>query len=232
MDPHLPLLIATALSIGTVHTLLGPDHYLPFAAMAAAGGWSDRKMLAVTALCGLGHVLGSVLLGAAGLAIGAALADLEAVEALRGDAAAWALTGVGLAYALWGLWRAWHSPAADPAAAPAEAHRHPGAAHGHRHAAWLPRHWTPWALFVVFVLGPCEPLIPLLLFPAARHSVAGTLAVVAAFGAATLATMLAAVYLTRTGLRRLSLAGAARYGHALAGASLGLCGLGMVFLGL
>jgi sulfite exporter TauE/SafE len=94
------------------------------------------------------------------------------------------------------------------------------------------RNLTPWALFVVFVLGPCEPLIPILMYPAARLSMAGTLAVVVAFGAATLATMLTAVYLARSGLRRLSLGWAERYAHALAGASLGLCGLGMVFLDL
>ncbi len=28
---------------------------------------------------------------------------------------------------------------------------------------------TPWVLFVIFVLGPCEPLIPLLMFPAASR---------------------------------------------------------------
>ena len=34
-DP-LPPLLATAVVIGTVHTALGPDHYLPFVAMATA----------------------------------------------------------------------------------------------------------------------------------------------------------------------------------------------------
>lgn len=248
MDQELQLLVATALSIGTVHTLLGPDHYLPFVAMAAAGQWSNRKMLWVTALCGLGHVLGSVLLGAAGLAVGAAVADLEGFEALRGDAAAWALTGVGLAYGLWGLRQAQLSrPGVH-----LKLHGH-GVGHSHRHSHGLlgsyvhshsaealevpvpaspQRSLTPWALFVVFVLGPCEPLIPILMYPAAKLSLAGTLAVVLAFGAATLATMLTAVYLARSGLRRLSLGWAERYAHALAGASLGLCGLGMVFLGL
>jgi len=33
-------LCATAAGVGVIHTLLGPDHYLPFAAMARAGDWS------------------------------------------------------------------------------------------------------------------------------------------------------------------------------------------------
>ncbi|HOD34406.1 MAG TPA: hypothetical protein PLR20_01590 [Syntrophales bacterium] len=29
---------------------------------------------------------------------------------------------------------------------------------------------TPWVLFTIFVLGPSEPLIPVLMFPAARNA--------------------------------------------------------------
>ena len=49
---------------------------------------------------------------------------------------------------------------------------------------------TPWVLFTIFVFGPCEPLIPLVMYPAARHSTAGVALVAAAFGLATIATML------------------------------------------
>ena len=91
---------------------------------------------------------------------------------------------------------------------------------------------TPWALFVIFVLGPCEPLIPVLMYPASQHSLWGTVAVVLAFSAATIATMVTVVYLASRGLERLPLDAAERYSHALAGAALSLCGLGIVFLGL
>ena len=43
MNQESTLLLWTAASIGFVHTLLGPDHYLPFVAMSRAGGWSARK---------------------------------------------------------------------------------------------------------------------------------------------------------------------------------------------
>jgi nickel/cobalt exporter len=62
-------LCLTAGSVAAMHTLLGPDHYVPFVAMARAGGWSTAKTLRVTLACGLGHLAGSVMLGIAGLAI-------------------------------------------------------------------------------------------------------------------------------------------------------------------
>ena len=35
-----PSLLAAAFGVGVVHTLLGPDHYLPFIMLAKARGWS------------------------------------------------------------------------------------------------------------------------------------------------------------------------------------------------
>ncbi len=254
MTIDLGLLILTAASIGFIHTLLGPDHYVPFVAMGAARRWTTRKTLWITSLCGLGHVLGSVAIGMVGIAIGVSLHKLEWLEGLRGDAAAWLLTGFGLAYLAWGLKKAWRSrPHSHPhfhGDGSLHEHRHghegphlhphlPLQPHGHLHLhphphvePKVPRSVTPWALFVIFVLGPCEPLIPVLMYPASQHSVWGTVAVVLAFGAATIATMLAVVYLATRGLERLPLDTAERYSHAFAGAALSLCGLGIVFLGL
>jgi nickel/cobalt exporter len=221
MTVDLGLLILTAASIGFIHTLLGPDHYVPFVAMGAARRWSTRKTLWITSLCGVGHVLGSVAIGVVGIGIGVSLHKLEWLEGVRGDAAAWLLTGFGLAYLAWGLKKAWR------ARPHTHAHVHgDGLFHEHKHDH------EPWALFVIFVLGPCEPLIPVLMYPASQHSVWGTVAVVLAFGAATIATMLGVVYLACRGLKRLPLDTAERYSHALAGAALSLCGLGIVFLGL
>jgi nickel/cobalt transporter (NicO) family protein len=252
MTVDLGLLILTAASIGFIHTLLGPDHYVPFVAMGAARRWSTRKTLWITSLCGVGHVLGSVAIGFVGIGIGVSLHKLEWLEGVRGDTAAWLLTGFGLAYLAWGLKKAWR---ARPHTHPhvhgdgmfhEHRHDHEGS-HLHPHVSLRPhahphphphpgkdgaRSITPWALFVIFALGPCEPLIPVLMYPASQHSVWGTVAVVLAFGAATIATMLGVVYLASRGLRRLPLDTAERYSHALAGAALSLCGLGIVFLGL
>jgi len=105
-ETSLAALLWTALSLGFVHTLLGPDHYLPFVALARAGQWSLRKTLLVTVLCGIGHVLSSVVLGLVGVGAGLALSSLESVEDSRAELAVWALIGFGVLYGGWGLWRA------------------------------------------------------------------------------------------------------------------------------
>jgi sulfite exporter TauE/SafE len=241
MTNEIGLLLLTAVSIGSVHTLLGPDHYLPFVAMSAARNWTRRKTMLVTALCGVGHVAGSVVIGLVGVAIGASIHHLEWLEGIRGDVAAWALIAFGLAYMAWGLKQAWRSRAHEHEHLHEDGtrHRHSHAHHthgGHMHVHIQVdtdnvRSITPWALFVVFILGPCEPLIPILMYPAAQHSWWGLALVVMAFAAATLATMLTVVWLAMRGLERLPLAAAERYSHALAGAALSLCGVGIV-LGL
>jgi sulfite exporter TauE/SafE len=247
MSVDIGILLVTAASIGCLHTVLGPDHYVPFVAMGAARKWNRRKTLWVTAWCGVGHVLGSVALGALGLAVGLSLEKLTWFEAFRGDVAAWLLTGFGLAYMAWGLKNAirsrphFHHHGHADGTFHTHTHGHEGLhlhphlrphPHPHPHASGTAKSITPWALFVIFILGPCEPLIPLLMYPAAQHSVWGTIAVVMAFGTATIATMLTVVYLSQRGIERLPFDSVERYSHALAGAALSLCGLGIIFLGL
>src|SRR5262245_42000454 len=103
--------VLSAAVIGFFHTLTGPDHFVPFIAMARAGAWSRRKTIAVTTICGVAHVLSSVVIGLVGLAAGTALIELTGFEALRGSLVGWLLLGFGLAYAVWGLRRAWRSKA-------------------------------------------------------------------------------------------------------------------------
>ena len=88
MSHDLTILAITAASIGVVHTLVGPDHYLPFVVLARARGWSLARTSVITLLCGVGHVAGSVVLGLVGIALGLAVSRLEAVEAWRADLAA------------------------------------------------------------------------------------------------------------------------------------------------
>jgi threonine/homoserine/homoserine lactone efflux protein len=69
------------------------------------------------------------------------------------------------------------------------------------------------------------------MYPASQHSWWGLGLVVATFAITTIATMMGIVYLATRGLERFPLASAERYSHALAGAALSLCGIGIV-LGL
>lgn len=237
---NLWLLTATAALLGVVHTLLGPDHYLPFVAMARADGWSRRKTLWVTLGCGLGHVLSSVVLGVVGIGLGVAVSHLEVIESARGEIAAWLLIGFGLAYGAWGVWRGLRQrphthlhvhAGPEPGQFIVHAHPHTHASpHAHPHGN-LTR-MAPWLLFTIFIFGPCEPLIPLLLYPAAQASWWGVFWVTLVFAAATLTTMVAAVLLAEAGARRMAFGGLERYLHAFAGGTIALCGLAIRFLGL
>ena len=66
MTSELGTLSFAAVSVGFLHCVGGPDHYLPFVAMSRGGLWSLRKTLLVTTLCGIGHVAGSAVLGLLG----------------------------------------------------------------------------------------------------------------------------------------------------------------------
>lgn len=237
MNPEITMLTLSAATIAFIHTLLGPDHYLPFIAMARARDWSMRRTLHITLLCGAGHLAGSVALGLIGIAIGTQLSSLEWLESVRGDLAAWLLVGFGLAYTAWGLRHALRNRPHS------HWHEHDGVVHRHEHthhrdhahvhaAPGGKTSITPWVIFVIFVLGPCEPLIPLLMYPAARESLAGVLLVTTVFGVVTVATMLAAVWLALRGLDRLRLPRLERYAHALAGGTVLACGLAIVLLGV
>ena len=234
MSTETLILALTALSIGTLHTLIGPDHYLPFIVMARARRWTLSFTLFVTAVCGVGHVLGSLALGGVAIALGWSLTGVSSLEALRGDLAAWLLIGFGVAYAIWGLrmalrkrpHRHWHSHL--DGTVHDHTHNHHGEhAHTHEVSAANPvaRSLTPWVLFTIFVLGPCEALIPLLMFPAAQGGLGATMFVAGIFAVATITTMAACVGLGYLGLSQLPIGSFERYAHALAGVSLAVCGL-------
>jgi sulfite exporter TauE/SafE len=218
---------------------------VPFIAMARARGWRLRRTLGITAACGVGHLTASLVLGALGVAAGLALSDLESVQVGRGRLAGWLLIGFGLVYTARGVRRAiarrphghWHAHA--DGTVHRHEHRHAG---GHLHchagpgggggAGAAPRPTiTPWILFVIFLFGPCEPLIPLLMVPAAAGSAWQAALVVGAFSVATLAAMLGAVTLGLAGARQVRAAPLERWSDALAGAAVTVCGVA-VHLGL
>ncbi|MFZ1947050.1 MAG: sulfite exporter TauE/SafE family protein [bacterium] len=236
MGTEVLVLAGTAAAIGFGHTILGPDHYLPFIVLSSARRWSRAKTALVTLACGIGHILSSVVLGFAGIALGIAVFKLEAIESARGQIAGWLLTAFGLAYLVWGLHRALrrrpheHPHSHQDGSVHSHEHGHLGG-HSHVHAA-PGRTLTPWVLFTIFVFGPCEPLIPLIMYPAAKHNITSVALVASAFGLATLATMLAVVLASAHGLRRIPVGSLERYSHALAGLAILLCGGAMTFLGL
>ncbi|HMT66760.1 MAG TPA: sulfite exporter TauE/SafE family protein, partial [Bacteroidales bacterium] len=204
MDNSTILLAGTAVTIGFIHTLLGPDHYLPFIVMGEARKWTIRKTMFITFLCGLGHVLSSVIVGFIGIAAGISLSKLEFLEGFRGNIAAWMLIAFGLVYTLISLRNVYRRKQH------VHTHTHAdGITHEHRHDHYSDhshihlnerKNLTPWILFLIFVLGPCEPLIPILMYPAAENNISGVIIVSLLFSAVTIATMMAVVLAFRLGL--------------------------------
>ncbi len=243
----LSVLLGAAVTIAAGHTLIGVDHSLPFIALGRARKWSLGRLLAVTAVCGTGHVLSSVALGFVGLALGTALDRMQWLEATRGSIAAYMLIGFGVIYAA----RAWlrmqrgHAHTHDHSHAH-QAHAHEGHAHdahAHLHDHRDVEHMHPheqagkssatiWALFVVFAFGPCEPLIPLVMAPAALHRWHWVVLVTAVFGLVTIAVMMLVVAIGFLGLSRLRLTGVERYADVLAGLTIACSGIAIQAFGI
>jgi len=232
---EMSVLVMSAATVGMVHTLLGPDHYLPFIVLSKARNWSRPKTMWITFIAGLGHVSGSVILGVIGIAMGLSLSKLEAFEANRGSLVGWMLIAFGLLYTAYGIYKYIKKGA----------HVHlpsflrPKSLRGkHMHLDMQELEeedtagkLTPWILFLIFVFGPCEVLIPMLIFPAANHSGMGVFMVALVFGIATIGTMMALVYLGYKGFSLLSLKGREYQFHLLAGMVILMAGAGMQFMG-
>ena len=237
MSSEILILTGTAAAIGLVHTVLGPDHYLPFIVISRARKWSFSKTMLISFFCGLGHVLSSVALGLIGIALGIAVSRLENVESFRGGAAAWLLIGFGFAYFIWGLHRAIRNRPHKHihVHADGEEHEHLHAhevEHSHVHDEKKRANLTPWILFTIFVFGPCEPLIPLVMYPAMKQNIPGLILVTVAFGLTTIVTMLTIIAISSWGVSFIRLGRLERYAHALAGIMIFISGLSVQFLGL
>lgn len=236
MEGSTLLLAGTAVTIGFIHTIVGPDHYLPFIVMGEARKWTIRKTMFITFLCGIGHVLSSVLLGFIGIAAGISLSKLEFFESFRGNIAAWLLIIFGLVYMLISLRSLYRKKKHI------HAHHHTyGIDHEHEHNHFSvhshihledKKNVTPWILFLIFVLGPCEPLIPIVMYPAAENNISGVVIVSLLFSVVTIATMMSVVLAFRLGLSHINLRPLERYVNVIAGATILISGFAIQFLGL
>lgn len=199
--------LSAAAAAGIIHTFLGPDHYLPFVALAKARDWSVFKAVQVTVLCGIAHVFGAVLLGLAVIRLQVSIEKLGILELHRGDLAAWGLIAFGLMHLVASLRR--------------RAKNRPEA-----------QHLDTGLLFAIFILGPCEPLIPLMLYPGVSHHPAMLWVVIGTFGIATVTTMVGLVSSLTFGLNLLPLKIKPSHGYAITATVFLFCGLGIKFLGL
>ena len=211
----------------------GPDHYLPFIVLARARGWNLSRTLLVTATCGVAHVLSSLTLAGLGVLLGVTVAGMERWEQGRGGAAGWLLVALGLAYGAWGLRHALRRRGGWAL------HAHTGHVHVHRRGDEPHRHSNPtrgsrltfWTLLTVFVLGPCEPLVPVFMLPASRGRWGLAVVVALLFGALTVGAMVALTLLGLAGLRPLRVRTLEPWSHSLAGGAIAASGLAILLLG-
>lgn len=228
------LLSLTAASLGFIHTALGPDHYLPFIVLSKARNWNVTKTMWITFISGVGHVGGSVVIGIVGIALGISLNKLTFIEEFRGNIVALLLIAFGLGYTIYGFYKFLkngghhHLPNfLIPKSLREIKHQ---VSHGLEEKVDDTK-LTPWVLFIIFVFGPCEVLIPMLFIPAVQKSVTGIASVATFFGITTIATMMAVVYLGHLGSSFLKFRSKEKYMHLLAGIVILGAGLGMHFLG-
>jgi sulfite exporter TauE/SafE len=202
--------------------------------MSKARNWKMRKTMLITLLCGLGHVASSIVLGIIGVSVGVAISKIEMFEAFRGNLAAWAFIVFGFVYLVWGIRQAirnkphTHMHIHEDGSNHEHVHSHTQE-HSHVHSK---KNVTPWVLFTIFVLGPCEPLIPILIYPSAKNSVAGLVMITLIFAAVTIATMMTVVYAASLGYKFVPMKKMERFSHAIAGFIIMFSGLGIQFLGL
>lgn len=213
-------LIFAAATVGALHTM-APDHWMPFAALARARGWSVRRATRTTILCGFGHVTVSAALGIAALFAG--LGVIHAIGSRLESQATGLLMGFGMVYMIWGLRRSFRR---DPHAVihPRD-HHHSHGAHEHDHGL------TEWSLFLLFSADPCVAVIPMIM-AAAGGGVASVAAVVITYEIATIATMVILVAAAHAGVSTLRAPWLDRYGDAAAGAFIVTVGAAMAVLGL
>ena len=208
------VLMMSTLSIAFLHSL-APDHWMPFAVIGKARKWSNLKLMWVTFISGVGHVGSSIILGAIGIALGFSLSHLKTVESQRTQIGLFLLIGFGVAYMLWGLKKALE-------------YKHD---HSHSHTHEIDKRTvTLWTLFAVFVLGPCEPLIPIM-FLATDYGWHGIALASATFSVVTILMMMGQTLLAKFGIQLIRHDIAERYSHAMAGFVIALTGGFILFLG-
>ena len=198
-------LMSAAVAAGVVHTWLGPDHYLPLLGFAKLERWSRRRAMLVTAVVGLAHCLLALPVVFAASATASVL-DLQLTAA---QPLAWLGIGLGLALLVTAVRR---RRAGGGEIEPVRSHRR-----------------VRWLWLAAFVLGPCEWLWPCAMPALQAHGAGGLLLVTAAYTAATIAAMVAAVAVGMTAAVRWRPAPAAA--QAVLGGVLMASG-GVVLLGL
>lgn len=237
------LLFLSSCATAVIHALI-PDHWLPFALMAKAEGWSEKRTLGLVGLTGLLHVAVSLAVGALFVMAGDQTRGLaERLGARLESVGGLLLILFGLAYGIWAhrRERRAHAPEEGHAGHDHAGHAHAGHAHtvaegasdGRLHAhghllSGLSRGRVSGRMLVAIIgISPCVLLQPIL-FAAAAEGGRAVAAAVAGFSICTVVTMLVVTWIAVQGLARVRLAFFTRYGDLLSGLVIAAIGILML----
>lgn len=196
-DPSsLSTVLGIAAATGVVHTLLGPDHYLPLAAVARERRWTVKQTSLAAIGFGVLHCLASVV-----LVFGFALT--AGSIGVMSSAAAWLMLGIGVCLVLATL------RARRVSESTADA---------------VDRRVVTGLIGVAFVIGPCEWLIPVATTTYGSMGALAALQVCGAYSFCTVGMMWAATTVSAVGLARVAPLKSSAFGGVGTGVVCAACG--------
>lgn len=227
------LLFLSSCATAVIHALI-PDHWLPFALLAKAEGWSEKRTLGLVGLTGLLHVAVSLAVGALFVVAGDQTRGLAGRLGTRLEAVGGLLLVLfGVAYGIWahlrerrahapGKGHAGHAHAAGEGAVGGRLH-----AHGHLLSGLSRGRVSGRMLVAIIGISPCVLLQPIL-FAAAAEGGRVVAAAIAGFSICTVVTMLVVTWIAGQGLARVRLDFFTRYGDLLSGLVIAAIGVLML----
>ncbi len=217
-DNSVTAVLVGAFSIAAVHAMI-PSHWLAFAVVGRARGWTPRQTVTVALMAGAGHVILTVALGLLVVLVGKTIEMAIPPEAEH-LASGILLIALGLYFVVSGIRGGGHSHAPEDCADQGHDHAH---GKGHSAAGFLVRVGQNPTVIGVLVLGmtlsPCLDLLSLYV-AAAGLAWSVILAVSLVMAATTLGIMLVLVWLTARGLERIRLGWLDKYEGLIVGALL------------
>lgn len=217
MERSFFVLLFSTFFIAVIHAL-APDHWMPFIMIGNAQKWSKTKLMTATFLAGLGHVGSSIILGVVGIALGIGLLKIKGIVESVAKVGGILLIGFGIFYMLWGLKHMKDEHTSYLSADRDKLNKKRGII-------------STWTLIAIFVLGPCEALIPLM-FIATFYGWLGIVTITLSFSVMTILMMMVQTILAYVGIQKIHLEALHKFSHAIAGAIIALTGIIVMILGI
>jgi hypothetical protein len=219
-------------SLSCLHICSGPNHYLPFIALAKSRNWKFSQTIFYTIICSIGHIAGAVIISFLVIALGWSVSKIKWFENFRGNTLGWILLLLGILYTIWGIKKAKqnnphkHFEADEKGNLFVYEHKHNSAVTPQqKHAV------TPWVMFIIFTLAPNEPMIPLLSLFGINNNFWGVVLFISIYIISTILTTLILVIAGYYSLSLFKTSNLERYMPAVCGLAICFCGISMLWLG-